>query len=147
METSQHTTNIHTTGTVCDSAHYNMLIIFEEAQSDPTTRCKIPFRHLNFNMLLLIRKIRNSCSDGRRIKVSDSAIFRYTPIVVDTELVRSVAPPPVVPPLPPPHATQVAGGLGLSLTAANYRLTRPRCALHDCISTRSGYPERGRDGE
>lgn len=50
-------------------------------------------------------------------------------------------------PLLPPHATQVAGGLGLSLTAANYRLTRPRCALHDCISPRSGYPERGRDGE
>lgn len=51
-------------------------------------------------------------------------------------------------PSPPPsllHATQVAGGLGLSLTAANYRLTRPRCALHDCLAPRSGYPEWGRN--
>lgn len=44
--------------------------------------------------------------------------------------------------LPPfSHATQVAGGLSLSLTAANYRLTRPRCALHDCLAPHSGYPE------
>lgn len=50
---------------------------------------------------------------------------------------------PVLPPPPLflPHATQVAGGLGLSLTAANYRLTRPRCALHDCLAPRSGYPQ------
>lgn len=73
------------------------------------------------------------------------AVIRCTMIVMDTEL---ASPPPMLPAPPSfPHATQVAGGLGLSLTAANYRLTRPRCALHDCISPRSGYPERGRDGE
>lgn len=68
-------------------------------------------------------------------------------IVMDTELAQPVTPPPLFPSLPPSfsHATQVAGGLGLSLTAANYRLTRPRCALHDCLAPRSGYPER--DGE
>lgn len=38
-------------------------------------------------------------------------------------------------------------GCGLSLTAVNYRLTRPRCALHDCLAPRSGYAEWGRYGE
>lgn len=72
---------------------------------------------------------------------------------MDTVLAQPLTPPPLLPllPLPPPpslpHATQVAGGLGLSLTAANYRLTRPRCALHDCLAPRSGYPELGRDRE
>lgn len=63
---------------------------------------------------------------------------------MDAELAQ-----PVTNPHPPthPHATQVVGGLGLSLTAANYRLTRPCCALHDCLSPRSGYPEPGSDGE
>lgn len=68
-----------------------------------------------------------------------------TTIVMDTELAQPITPPSLPPSLP--HATQVAGGLGLSLTAANYRLTRPRCALHDCLAPRSGYPERGRNRE
>lgn len=69
---------------------------------------------------------------------------------MDTVLAQPLTPPPLLPLPPPPslpHATQVAGGLGLSLTAANYRLTRPRCALHDCLAPRSGYPELGRDRE
>lgn len=78
--------------------------------------------------------------------------FRFCNFQIHSNCSRHRAGPagrssPRAAPLLPPHATQVAGGLGLSLTAANYRLTRPRCALHDCISPRSGYPERGRDGE
>lgn len=52
-----------------------------------------------------------------------------------------------LPPSLTAHATQVAGGLCLSLTAANYRLTRPCCALHDCLTAHSGYPKPGRSRE
>lgn len=83
----------------------------------------------------------------RCTKVSDSAIFRNTLNCSRHRAGPAGRSSPCAAPLLPAHATQVAGGLGLSLTAANYRLTRPRCALHDCISPRSGYPERGRDGE